>query len=135
MNERFGLKNFKTAILFIVIINFVFVAFLYFGKYNNEMNNTSEDLKVLVKNYEGEGFKYMMENLSQERLVIAVGALGVVEQVLRYTTQYTLERMAFNQPIGKFQNSRFKLAEMKTEAEIGRVFIDDCIELLNKKKL
>ncbi len=97
-----------------------------------------KNVKVPKKNIlgiEGEGFKYMMENLSQERLVIAVGALGVVEEVLKYTTQYTLERMAFNQPIGKFQNSRFKLAEMKTEAEIGRVFIDDCIELLNKKKL
>ena len=97
-----------------------------------------KNVKVPKKNIlgiEGEGFKYMMENLSQERLVIAVGALAVVEEVLKYTTEYTLERMAFNQPIGKFQNSRFKLAEMKTEAEIGRVFIDDCIELLNKKKL
>ena len=82
---------------------------------------------------EGYGFKYMMENLSQERLVIAVAALGVVEEVIRYTTQYSLERRAFSQPIGQFQNSRFKLAEMKTEAEIGRVFIDDCIELLNTK--
>ena len=54
MNERFGIENFKTAILFIVIINFVFVAFLYFGKYKNVMKKVSEDLKVLVKNYEGE---------------------------------------------------------------------------------
>ena len=84
---------------------------------------------------EGEGFKYMMENLPQERLVIAVAAIGVVEEVIRYTTQYCLERTAFNQPIGQFQNSRFKLAEMKTESEIGRVFIDDCINLLNKKQL
>ena len=49
MNERFGIENFKTEILFIVIINLIFVAFLHFGKYKNEMKNVSEDLKVLVK--------------------------------------------------------------------------------------
>ena len=84
---------------------------------------------------EGKGFKYMMENLPQERLVLAIAAMGVIEETLRYTIEYCKERKAFGQSIGSFQNSRFKFAEMQTEAEIGRVFVDEMIRLLNDKKL
>lgn len=76
-----------------------------------------------------------MQKLPQERLVIAVMAIGATEASLEQTIQYCRERTAFGQPIGKFQNSRFRLAEMQTEVEIGRVFIDHCIMLHNQRKL
>jgi len=84
---------------------------------------------------EGKGFQYLMENLPQERMTIAVGAIAASESMLEYTIDYCKERKAFGQAIGSFQNSKFKLAEMKTEIEIGRVFIDDCIIQLNAKTL
>ena len=96
------------------------------------------DVKVPKENLlgqENQGFYYMMNNLPQERMSIAVSALAAIETVLDYTIEYCKERKAFGQPIGNFQNSRFKLAEMKTEAEIGRIYIDDCIKKLNEKKL
>ena len=77
----------------------------------------------------------MMESLPKERLSIAAASIAVIETVLEYTIQYCHERKAFGQKIGSFQNSKFKLAEMKTEIEIGRVFIDDCIIQLNAKTL
>ncbi|MCS5614948.1 MAG: acyl-CoA dehydrogenase family protein, partial [Candidatus Marinimicrobia bacterium] len=64
-----------------------------------------------------------------------VGAIAASESMLEYTIDYCKERKAFGQAIGSFQNSKFKLAEMKTEIEIGRVFIDDCIIQLNAKTL
>ena len=96
------------------------------------------DVKVPKENLlgqENQGFYYMMKNLPQERMSIAVSALAAIETVLDYTIEYCKDRKAFGQPIGNFQNSRFKLAEMKTEAEIGRIYIDDCIKKLNEKKL
>ena len=96
------------------------------------------DVKVPKENLlgqENQGFYYMMKNLPQERMSIAVSALAAIETVLDYTIKYCKERKAFGKPIGNFQNSRFKLAEMKTEAEIGRIYIDDCIKKLNEKKL
>ena len=96
------------------------------------------DVKVPKENLlgqENQGFYYMMKNLPQERMSIAVSALAAIETVLDYTIEYCKERKAFGRPIGNFQNSRFKLAEMKTEAEIGRIYIDDCIKKLNEKKL
>jgi alkylation response protein AidB-like acyl-CoA dehydrogenase len=76
-----------------------------------------------------------MEMLPQERLAIAVAAVAASEAALEMTIQYCRERKAFGQPIGSFQNSRFKLAEMKTEIEIARVFIDRCIVELGDGKL
>lgn len=84
---------------------------------------------------EGQGFFYLMQQLPQERLSIAVAAMMGAERALEVTIQYCREREAFGRPIGTFQNSRFKLAEMKTETTIGRVFIDRCIEELNAGKL
>ena len=77
---------------------------------------------------EGSGFVYLMTNLSQERLSIAVSAASACEQVLADTLSYAKEREAFGKPIGKFQHNRFVIAEMATEAHIARVFIDDCIK-------
>lgn len=79
----------------------------------------------------GQGFYYLMHMLAKERLSIAVMAVAACEAALETTVQYCKERTAFGQPIGSFQNSRFKLAEMATETQIARVFVDRCIEELN----
>ena len=93
-----------------------------------------EDVRVPVGNLlgeEGKGFYYLMRQLARERLNVAVGAMAACEAALDMTLEYCKQRTAFGQKIGSFQNSRFKLAEMKTEIEIGRVFVDRCIEELN----
>lgn len=84
---------------------------------------------------EGEGFKYMMTELSQERLVVGLSAIAAAEGVLEKTVQYTKERMAFGKPISELQNTRFKLAEVATHVTIGRTFADRCVELHTEKKL
>jgi alkylation response protein AidB-like acyl-CoA dehydrogenase len=97
-----------------------------------------EDIKVPVTNLlgeEGKGFSYLMRQLAQERLSVGVSAVAACETALEMTLDYCKERTAFGQPIGSFQNSRFKLAEMKTEIEIARVFVDRCIEELNDGNL
>lgn len=76
---------------------------------------------------EGQGFIYMMQQLPQERLSIAVGAVCGCERALDLAVAWCREREAFGRPIGKFQHNRFKLAEMKTEVQIARVFVDRCI--------
>ncbi|MEM7114213.1 MAG: acyl-CoA dehydrogenase family protein [Chloroflexota bacterium] len=80
---------------------------------------------------EGMGFIHLMQQLPQERLMIGIGAVAAAEAALKMTIDYCQERTAFGQPIGKFQNSRFKLAEMQTEITIGRTFVDQCINELN----
>ena len=73
---------------------------------------------------EGAGFLMLMQKLQQERLVVAISCQAVAEQVLKETLAYTQQRKAFGKPIGKFQNTQFKLAECATEVEIGRAFLD-----------
>ncbi|GAC1434591.1 MAG: acyl-CoA dehydrogenase family protein [Ktedonobacteraceae bacterium] len=93
-----------------------------------------EDVHVPATNLlgkEGQGFYYLMRQLAQERLNVGISAVAACETALEITLAYCKERTAFGQPIGSFQNSRFKLAEMKTEIEIARVFVDRCIEELN----
>jgi len=97
-----------------------------------------DNVRVPVANLigeEGRGFYYLMQRLPQERLDIAVSAVAASEAALEMTVRYCKERTAFGQPIGSFQNSRFKLAEMKTEIEVARVFVDRCIEALNAGEL
>ena len=77
---------------------------------------------------EGRGFAQLMEELPRERLVVAVTAVALMEAALEWTLAYTRERKVFGKPIAEFQNSRFKLAEVKTEITIARVFLNDCIE-------
>ena len=84
---------------------------------------------------EGQGFFYLMNQLPRERASIAVAAIAASEASLDMTIRYCQEREAFGKPIGKFQWNRFKLAEMKTEVEIGRVFLNHCVELLNRGEL
>lgn len=97
-----------------------------------------DNVKVPKENLlgkEGQGFIYLMQNLPKERLTIAVSAIAACEAALDMTLDYVKERTAFGRPIGKFQNSRFKLAEMKTEIHIGRLFVDHCVMKLNEGKL
>lgn len=97
-----------------------------------------DNVKVPLDNLlggEGQGFYQLMMQLPQERLSIAVIAVAACETVLEMTIKYCQEREAFGRPIGKFQHNRFKLAEMKTEVEIARVFVDRCIEELNGGRL
>ena len=96
------------------------------------------DVKVPVENLlgeEGRGFYYLMHNLPQERLTIAVGAVAAAQRAFKDTLTFVKERKAFGKPIGKFQNSRFKMAEMQTEITIARAFLDECILELNDNKL
>jgi alkylation response protein AidB-like acyl-CoA dehydrogenase len=84
---------------------------------------------------EGQGFVYLMQNLPQERIAIAIMAAAAMESVLKSTLEYTKERKAFGRPIGSFQNSRFVLAEQATEATMVRIMVDEFIRLHLDEKL
>ncbi|HEX3897549.1 MAG TPA: acyl-CoA dehydrogenase family protein [Mycobacteriales bacterium] len=93
------------------------------------------NVRVPANNVLGElngGFIHLMENLPQERLSIAVGAVASAETVLASTIEYCKTRTAFGKPIGSFQNSRFVLAELATEVEIARVYLDRAISEHNE---
>ena len=97
-----------------------------------------EDVRVPMTNLLGEagaGFGYLMQELAWERLQVAITAVAAAEAALAETIGYTKQRQAFGRAIADFQNTRFKLAELKTETEIGRVFVDKCIELVCADKL
>ncbi len=88
----------------------------------------------LLGEKEGQGFAQLMEQLPQERLIIAVGACIAMEMALKHTREYVSERKAFGKKILDFQNTQFRLAERLTEATIARVFVDDCaMKLLDGK--
>ncbi|RON37910.1 acyl-CoA dehydrogenase family protein [Pseudomonas brassicacearum] len=97
-----------------------------------------EDMRIPVNNLLGPehgGFKLLMQNLAQERLTQAVRSAVVVETVIDYTVEYAIERKMFGQTLADFQNTQFKLAEMKTEAVVARVFVDHCIEQFMAREL
>lgn len=89
-----------------------------------------EDVKVPVENLlgseEGKGFVQLMQQLPQERLIIAAGACAAIEKALRITSEYVKDRKAFGRRILDFQNTQFRLAERFTEAKLARTFVDDC---------
>ena len=84
---------------------------------------------------EGQGFAIAVNNLAEERLSIAVSALGAVEGILAETIAYTKDRMVFGRPVSEFQNTRFKIAELHAQFQALRVFVDRCIELAVDKQL
>ena len=84
---------------------------------------------------EGKGFELMMTKLAQERLAQAIRSAVVSETVIDWTVEYTSQRKAFGQTIADFQNTQFKLAELKTEAVVGRQFTDKCIEIFMRGEL
>ena len=84
---------------------------------------------------EGRGFYYLVSNLPQERMIIALGAVAGMRACLDITRDYCAARTAFGKPIGTFQNSRFWLAEMKTIIEVATAFVDKCLQRLVKGTL
>lgn len=97
-----------------------------------------EDVKVPKENLlgkAGEGFKYLMTELAQERLVVALAAIALGEYMLQTTINYVKERKAFGKSVSEFQNTRFKLAEMNAALEQGRIYCDYLVMLHNEGKL
>ncbi len=98
-------------------------------------NDTSElffdDVRIPASNLlgteTGQGFAQLMNELPQERLLVGVQAIAMIQLALAETIAYVKERQAFGKPILDFQNTQFKLAEAKTEATVARVFVDHCI--------
>ena len=98
-------------------------------------NDTSElffdDVRVpadaLLGHQAGEGFVQLMQQLPQERLIIAIQAIARIERALEQTIDYVKQRKAFGKAIADFQNTQFVLAECKTEATVARTFVDHCI--------
>ncbi len=89
----------------------------------------------LIGSAEGQGFVQLMTELPQERHIIGLQGLGRIESALQITIDYVKERTAFGQRLIDFQNTQFKLAELKTEATIGKVFMDYCTGQLLKGQL
>jgi len=97
-----------------------------------------DNVKVPAENLlggEGKGFICLMEQLPWERLQIAIGAVAAAQAAIDWTVAYTKERKVFGQAVAAFQNTRYKLAELQTEVQVARVFVDKCCELVNLDKL
>ncbi|WP_425914910.1 acyl-CoA dehydrogenase family protein [Pseudomonas sp. GWSMS-1] len=112
--EKLGMKSQDTAELF--------------------FNNVKVPKANLLGDAKG-GFFYLMNMLAQERLTNACGAVAGAEAALQVTIDYVKERKAFDRPISHFQNTRFKLAEMRTQIDVAQVFVDRCVMDHNEKKL
>jgi acyl-CoA dehydrogenase len=96
------------------------------------------DVKVPKANVLGEpgkGFIYLMEGLAEERLLGAVGYLACAQLSWNLTLDYVKERKAFGKPVAAFQNTQFKLAEMRTQLDMAQVYIDQCVAAFNAGKL
>ena len=96
-----------------------------------------DNVEVPAENLLGEennGFVYLMQELPWERMQIAIGAIAKAEAAIQWTIDYVRERKAFGKTVASFQNTRFKLAELATEAQVARVFVDRCLELLLDKQ-
>jgi len=83
--------------------------------------------EALLGTEEGQGFAQLMQELPQERLIVAIHAVAMIERALELTIDYVKQRKAFGKTILEFQNTQFVLAECKTEATVARVFLDNCI--------
>ncbi len=97
-----------------------------------------EEVKVPKENLLGklgEGFTYLMTELAQERLVVALAAIALAEYALKSTIDYVKQRKAFGKAVSEFQNTRFKLAEMAAMVEQGRIYCDYLVLLHNEGKL
>lgn len=113
------------------------------NKVGMKAQDTSElffqDVKVpvthLLGGREGQGFLQLMQELPAERLQVALAAVAVSEAAWEWTLTYVKDRKAFGKPVLAFQNTRFKMAEMKAEITAARVFTDRCLELHLERKL
>lgn len=111
-------------------------------KIGMKAQDTSElffnDVKVPKENLlgqEGMGFVYLMTELPQERLGIALNGISMAEGAFQLTLDYVKERKAFGKTIADFQNTQFKLAELHTKIEMGRAYVDRCLELHMNRQL
>ncbi|RZF63660.1 acyl-CoA dehydrogenase [Sphingomonas populi] len=96
------------------------------------------DVKIPPENVLGEpgqGFRYLARFLAQERLVAAIGFMATAQTAFDLTLTYVKERRAFGKPIGAFQNTRFKMAEMRAELDSLQTYVDQCVLLLNAGEL
>ncbi len=84
---------------------------------------------------ENRGFICLMEQLPWERLQIAIGAMAAAQAAIDWTVAYVKDRKVFGQPVASYQNTRFTLAELQTQVQIGQVFVDKCTALLLEEKL
>lgn len=93
-----------------------------------------DDVRVgvdcLLGGEEGRGFAQLMQQLPRERMLIAVGAVATMQRAIAETVAYVRDRQVFGEPLLKMQNTRFKLAECETQAQVARAFVDDCIARL-----
>jgi len=100
-----------------------------------------DNVKVPAENllggaaFEGRGFICLMEQLPWERLQIAIGAVAAAQAAIDWTVQYVKDRKVFGQAVGSYQNTRYTLAELQTEVQVARVFVDKCCELVAVDKL
>ncbi|MGE0542161.1 MAG: acyl-CoA dehydrogenase family protein [Dehalococcoidia bacterium] len=93
-----------------------------------------KDVRVPKENLLGnatDGFRYLMEGLAEERLIAAVTNTGLARYAFDVTLEYIQQRQAFGRPIGSFQNSRFKMAQLSTEIELSQTYVDRCVDALN----
>ena len=98
-------------------------------------NDVKVPASALLGSDEGQGFIQLMQKLPQERHMIGLQGIGMIERALTETVAYVKQRKAFGGTIMDFQNTQFKLAECKTEATVAKVFMDHCTELLLQDKL
>ena len=100
-----------------------------------------DNVKVPAENllggaaFEGKGFICLMEQLPWERLQIAIGAVAAAQAAIDWTVTYVKERKVFGQPVAAYQNTRYTLAELQTEVQVARVFVDKCCELVAADQL
>ncbi|MEO1406678.1 MAG: acyl-CoA dehydrogenase family protein, partial [Pseudomonadota bacterium] len=98
-------------------------------------NDVKVPASALLGPEEGQGFVQLMQQLPQERHIIGLQGIGMIERAINETVAYVKQRKAFGGTIMDFQNTQFKLAECKTEATVAKVFADHCTELLLKGEL
>jgi alkylation response protein AidB-like acyl-CoA dehydrogenase len=92
------------------------------------------DARIPVANRlgeEGQGFRYLSHNLAQERMSIAITGVSMARAALAWTLDYVKERTAFGTAVGSFQNTKFVLAEVKTEVDVAQAYVDQCVLALN----
>ncbi|MGH1360064.1 MAG: acyl-CoA dehydrogenase family protein [Burkholderiaceae bacterium] len=97
-----------------------------------------DNVKVPAANLLGEinqGFIYLMQELPWERLQIAISGIALTQAAIDWTSTYVKEREVFGTTVASYQTTRFKLAELQTQAQVAQVFVDRCIELLMNDQL
>jgi alkylation response protein AidB-like acyl-CoA dehydrogenase len=97
-----------------------------------------DDCRVPVGNRlgeEGQGFAYLASNLAQERLSIALTGVASARAALQWTVDYVTERRAFGTTVGSFQNTKFVLAQLKTDIDVAQAYVDQCVLALNARAL